>query len=492
MKIVLVNPPNEWDLPTKEVLYPFSLLYLTNYLYKKEKIPSEIIDCDGLELTQEEYRYRLKDANPDVIGFTGHTRNRFLVCDEIKYARKMFPKAKIVTGGRHFAPTAADAIVNLPQLDVVVRGDGEITFYELIKAWQKGLSLKKIEGISFRKDGEIIHNPERKPYSNIEEFDIDEEYLDSIEGNYSPTQKLGHFPEIDAIPILVGRGCPNKCTFCQHASDTYRVRSLKSIIEEVENKKKRYGVSAFNFIDPALTIRKKFVKELCNEIIERNLGIIWYCESRVDTDLDLLPLMKKAGCVSLDFALESGSDKVLKAIQKNISLEQVLTFAQKVHSLGIRSLVFTMISLPEEQIEDAQQTLDMIKKLAPYIYKTANMVLRILPGTQIEQQAIQKGILPKNFSWYDPSFTDPYADYLGVQYLPVWIEHLSPQYIITWSQEYFKIVHKHFTSYGELARLIKRDFKKTFFDWKNEGLDIKARRGLKLFRIFYNKLNRST
>jgi len=164
---VLVNPPYKWDREDKEVLYPFSLLYLISYLYKKSGLRCSLIDCDGLNLNQEEFRERLDIANPDVIGFTGNTRARFLVYDEIRYARQVFPKVKIVVGGAHFTPTAEEALRILPQIDVVVRGEGEITFYELIESWHNGSPLEKIDGISYRQDGRIVHNPDRKPFLRI-------------------------------------------------------------------------------------------------------------------------------------------------------------------------------------------------------------------------------------------------------------------------------------------------------------------------------------
>jgi len=440
-------------------------------------------------LNQEEFRERLDIANPDVIGFTGNTRARFLVYDEIRYARQVFPKVKIVVGGAHFTPTAEEALRILPQIDVVVRGEGEITFYELIESWHNGSPLEKIDGISYRQDGRIVHNPDRKPFLRIDEFDIDEEAVKLEEGNYTHIQKLQLFPEIDAIPVLLGRGCPNKCTFCGYSNNIYRVRSLSSVIAEIENKKSRFGISAFNFIDPSLTIRENFVRNFCAEIIRRNLKIKWFCESRVDINLELLSLMKNAGCVSLSFALESGSEKVLKAICKNITFEQTLTFAQRTQALGIRSLVFTMVSLPEEKEEDAKMTLDALKKMAPYVDTSATQVLRILPGTVVEKQAYQKGILPKNFSWYDVSFKDVCNDKFAVGGIPLWFEYLTPHYIRNiWQPAYEKIFAKNFMSYSNIKRLIRMRLGITLFDWKNEGLTAKISRISYALRLLYYKI----
>lgn len=488
VKTVLVNLPLDWGKTSKFAsakgsLYPFSLLYIASYLYRRG-ISSKILDCEGLMLGRKEFRRQLQEIKPDVIGFTATTRNRYIVYEEIKFARNVLPSAKIVVGGKHFTPTAEEALRHLPQIDVVVCGEGEETFYELLCVWRQKVSLAKVKGICFRKSGRIIHNPSRNIIKNLDELDIDEEVIPK--GKYSHTKTMRHFKDQEAIPILLGRGCPNQCTYCTQSTESFRIRSLSGIMKEIEKHIARNRIKYFHFFLPSFTINKPFVKDFCREIIARNMNIRWYCESRVDVDLELISLMREAGCVSLDFSFESGSEKVLKNIRKNIKPGQVLPFAKACNSMGIRSLVFSMISLPGETEDDAQITLDMIKKIAPYVYKMTNTTLQIFPGTEIERQAKEKGILPDTFSWYDTSFKNPYND-LGPECIPLYFEHLSPDWIRNiWLPAYRKIYYKHFMKSDDFIRFAK----KTLLNWDNEGFAAKIQRMSKAVNFIKTRITK--
>lgn len=185
------------------------------------------------------------------------------------------------------------------------------------------------------------------------------------------------------------------------------------------------------------------------------MNIKWYCEARVDTPIELLELMAEAGCISLDFALESGSDKVLKAIRKETGVSLALGFAKNCKRLGIRTLVFTMVSLPEEQIEDTHKTLEIVRALSNYCTTVTLAAARIIPGTEMEELARVKGILPPDFSWFDSSFDHDYTD-LAPACMPLYIENLSVDFIRNFISEFHEIKFARYSNISELLPLIFR------------------------------------
>jgi radical SAM superfamily enzyme YgiQ (UPF0313 family) len=160
----------------------------------------------------------------------------------------------------------------------------------------------------------------------------------------------------------------------------------------------------FWMVDPTFTLRPKFAYELCEALRKHCPGIKWYCETRADCSLALLNEMAKAGCISVDFGLESGSPKVLKAIRKDLDVSAIVEVTKQCKKLGMRVLVFIMYSLPEETYDDFLKTMDVLRKIKPYIYTISVNHTLILPGTQLERQAKSMNLLPEGFSWYDANF----------------------------------------------------------------------------------------
>ncbi|HLP61750.1 MAG TPA: radical SAM protein, partial [Candidatus Deferrimicrobium sp.] len=162
----------------------------------------------------------------------------------------------------------------------------------------------------------------------------------------------------------------------------------------------------FWFVDPTFTLRERFAATLCKELKEQCPGIKWYCETRADCSAGLLESMAGAGCISIDVALESGSPRVLKTIQKDLDPQKLIPFTAKCKQLGIRVLVFVMYGLPGETYADFRETMKILKKIKQDIYTISYSQTLVLPGTRLEMQAKEEKILPGHFSWYDPSFEE--------------------------------------------------------------------------------------
>lgn len=411
LNVLLVSP---WSYPTNingsdakltgYRLYPFSIVYLVNYLRRMNACDVDYVDLVMISL--DELEERIQKEHFDLIGFTSTTEARFTTIEVIKRIKACSSQSLIVGGGSFFGTKRMQVMNNLPEMDFVVYGEGEITLLELVRTLSQGQSdFASIPGLVFRdQNGQVIENEMRPDVKDIEELKIDYDLIHK-EG-YDLLFPLKNFEEegLMAFPLMLGRGCNQKCIFCVHRLARYRVRKMDSIIADIDWAMNKLGTKYFMFTEPSFCERRKFVEEFCHYLIDHNYNIKWYCEGRVDTPIELLRLMAKAGCISMDYALESGSDEILNNIGKKIDLNQVKEFSHTCRELGIRSYVFSMFSLPGETKEDLFKTEAIIKEMCEHGVGSAPCGMLIYPGTPLENLAIKKGVLPADFNWMDPAF----------------------------------------------------------------------------------------
>ena len=455
-KIYLVSPNTDRDYNDPHTTLEFIRFYLMDSGYN-----AEIIDCAHYN-DDSEVISKLKEDEKPIVGITAYTRDRFNAYNLIKDIRQAIPDSLIVVGGRHFTSLVEETLKNLPEVDILVRGEGEITFKEICDAVYSNSTYNDILGISYRNGDGIIHNPDRPLELDLDKFrSFDRKYLPDKE-RYSllgpPATKIGTGKPMRFFMIMATRGCPSNCVFCSLKADRVRFRSIDNILDEIEDMIAITGERSVTFKDPSLTINKRFVAELCENIIKRNLNIKWHCYSRVDIDTNLLVLMKKAGLIGVEIALESGSPEVLKAIKKRINLVQFEIFCKKAFQLGIVVYTFCMISLPDERKEDVDMTLSCIRKMSKYIYIAGMQATRILPDAAIYQIAKERNLLPEDFDWFKP-FTNKQNSSVSNKYygtIPMYIEHLTIEDIQNKLLE-FDLITKTEFSYSHVLRRTIRD-----------------------------------
>jgi len=402
VKVVLATAPDEWA--TKEHLPPLSLGYIAAVL---EKVGHEvtIVDSPAYPYTIEEASEKIAEKRPDAFGITATTHNRFSaikLCQQVKSKTK----ALVFTGGPHFALTARDALQNVNSIDIVVRGEGEFAAKEILDAYYKGESPQGIQGVVYRdKSGEIKETALRPYMTDLDAlplvawhlFDL-KKYHATLEGEY----------KTPSIGVISSRGCPYDCTFCANRhfwQCTWRTRSPKSFVDEIELLHKEYGYKGFDIWDDTLTISKKRVREICEEITKRKLDIVWYARARVNTvDRELLKLMRKSGCQAISYGVESGSESILRNIKKNITIAQVKEVIKTSAELGFYIKAFFMFSLPGESARDTKETLRLMDELSTYGRKVGciGAFTLIYPGTELELLAKEQGTLPLDFQWNSP------------------------------------------------------------------------------------------
>ena len=425
MKIVLINPPGNFEMTLgrakgmASTLPPLSLAYLAAHL-KRYGHDIEVIDAYLYNMDVRSIVEIVVSKTPDLVGIsvlTPSAKVSHVIAGEIK---KNNPKIKIVFGGVH--PTVlTDSTLEDSSVDFVVRGEGEITLKELAEAIEKGRGIESVKGLSYVKDDKILHNRPRDFVKNIDELGApDWSFFPSLE-KYKP---LPHWNiKIPSIPMLSSRGCPFRCTFCcvKVSGGIYRTRTAKSVCDEIEDAIDKYGIKQVSFFDPAFPMNKEVAKEVCREIIKRGLNkkIIWMTESRIDcVDEELLKLMKKSGCRRLALGIESGNQKILNSINKNITLDQVRETVHFTRKVGMEIIAYFIIGFPEDSKQTINETIEFAKEIdADYV--KFNIAVPY-PGTELYDYALkEERLLTKDWDKYtsfssmtdyDPVFVPKYLN----------------------------------------------------------------------------------
>jgi len=407
MKVQLFVPPGGYlaERWTKgSTMPPLGLLYIGAVL-KREGIDVRIVPADMKQMSWKEIRQEVIDFQPDFVGVTSTTENRFQSFKLIKMLKKTYPQALTVLGGPHASMAAVDSIMHIPEIDFVVRGEGENTMIELCKWLEEGKkqdSLDTITGITFRKEGQIHSIQPRVPIQNLDDLPFPAFELIPFE-EYNFRFLVPGKGELPAVNIMTSRGCPFECNFCATPINWgrhVRMRSPENVIAEIEQLVEKYKTQVIFFFDDTFNANPKRVEKICDLLLERKLDIYWKCDVRMDLiTKPLLAKMREAGLFHLSFGLESGSERVRnQIINKKVDVEDLHNLIHWCQELDIVPNVFFIFSHPTETWEEAQETIRIIEEYKDSI-EASVAILHIYPGTPLEKTAWETGVLPEDFSW---------------------------------------------------------------------------------------------
>lgn len=365
MQVLMINPTiRENDNPA----FPLGLGYLASVLLKAGH-SVEVIDAAAHRLNKHEVLKEIKKRKFDVLAVGGLiTLFNYLkwLTDEV---RKINSNVKIISGG--------SAVSSIPKLfikktgvDVGLLYESEITVLDVMNSFYNGTPLENIPGIAFRNsNGEIIVTPLRERIKDLDDIPFPAYHLFPMEIYLKYPLELGlknHSKGRKWIRMIATRGCPWKCTFChRNFGNTFRTRSPENIIAEMEMLYTKYGITFFNFMDETLTVNRNHTMELCNKLIEKKYDFKWACLTRADlVSKELLQKMKQAGCVYVNFGLESGSQKMLDSVDKKIKVETMEQAVKWVQESDIEVAHSFMIGIPGETKETVQETIDFCRRLS--------------------------------------------------------------------------------------------------------------------------------
>lgn len=401
MDILFLNLPYEfmisrasrWPEKTKSgtLYYPYWISYCVG-VCEEQGFDCKLIDCITKEYSIEDTVEEVKKANPDYIMCELTTPTASFDYKTLNAIKKANPNVKIIVGGTHATILPGQVLEKCEAADFVVRQEYDFTVPELVKTLNDGGDISQVKGISYRKDGEIVHN------EDCELTDLDklpfvskvyQKYLDVNDYSYALAQN-------PMIQIVASRGCPNQCNFCSYPSTMggrlYRTRSVQDLADEFEYILTEMPEIKEIFIeDDTFTVDQNRVSEFCDEIIKRGLKPIWSCNTRVDLKYDTMKKMHEAGCRLLVVGYESGNQKVLDETKKGITLEQSRTFAKNTQKLGIKVFGCFMIGLKGDNLETINDTYEFAKEIHPDMCFFQQAVP--FPGTEFYEWVKSEGYL---------------------------------------------------------------------------------------------------
>ncbi|MBD3203967.1 radical SAM protein [Candidatus Woesearchaeota archaeon] len=430
MKVILIEPPFERLKKINYGYFPLGLGYISTVLnthgiycrvYNAEFGPEKFRDVsknfyeqlleryplyiDALEdddhYVWKEIRETLKKYKPDAVGISVKTAKLPSALKIAGILKKLDEKCFVIFGGYHPTTSAKNTLKN-NDVDFVVRGEGEHTFLELCQELASSKpSFNRIKGLSYKKKKKIISNPPRTLIKDLDKLPI-------LDKSYAINPDL--YSKSIMGDIITSRGCPFDCTFCSQKEmweGCVRYRKIDQVILEMEKIINQFHTKQFYFWDDTFTMNRKRIINLCEEIIKRNFNILWGCTTRVDfLDTDLLRMMKKAGCVSIDIGIESGSQKILDSLQKGITIDQVKKAVEMIKKAKIECNAFFMIGFPQETEQDIKKTIALIKQL-----DVSNISLSIFtpyPGSELYLQSKEMGLIEDNTNYALYSHQSPY------------------------------------------------------------------------------------
>jgi anaerobic magnesium-protoporphyrin IX monomethyl ester cyclase len=318
----------------------------------------------------------------DLFGLSCWTANRRgvgLVADLVK---KLHPNAHVVVGGPHATPLAREMLTHHPSIDTVAIGESEVTFLELIERLFAGdaSATKGIAGTAYRTGAGVALGPERAAVEDLDSIASPHDYFDT------------HI-------VMTSRGCPWRCTFCGAEASwgrSYRAQSVSYVLDALEKAVARAPVKMIQIKDDTFTTNRKRVVALCQGIRSRGLRFLWSCDTRVDVlGDDLLREMRLAGCERLSLGVESGSQKILDAIDKKITPDEIVHSTELAKKWGIKVRYYMMVGNRGETAATLRETLAFLERAKPHQYIFA--CLSVYPGTRDYDEAVKAGWLDGEF-----------------------------------------------------------------------------------------------
>jgi len=382
LKVALVNPRVE---SYSSVLPPLGLLYIAAVLEKAGHQVGvfDVYPYDDRTLPQ------IAAQEPDVVGMTVLTDYWPRARHVAAYIRREIPQATFLIGGVHVTTMPEESLTELAA-DAAVLGEGEQTMGEVCDRLRQGAAWTDVPGLMVRDaSGAFSRTPPRAYIENLDELPFPARHMLSFEQYLVPPGFIrGRWSE-RSTTVITSRGCPFLCIWCASQcvfGRRVRRRSVDNVLEELDHLVNRYRIDTVWFIDDTFTLNKQWVMDFCRRMQARGTRLVWGCQAHIRTaDEEMFSAMKQAGCVQLDFGVESGSDKVLKALKKNSDAESVREAFRIAKKVGIRTMATFMFGSPEEGPEDVKATMRLARQIRPDF--ASSFFITPYPGTELMKMA---------------------------------------------------------------------------------------------------------
>jgi radical SAM superfamily enzyme YgiQ (UPF0313 family) len=379
---------------------PLGLGYI-NALLRREGFDSTLVNMS--EWSWRRVARFLRTERPDILGLSVFTFNRHEAMRMASLARRTNPWCLIVVGGPHATHLPHHLLEAYRQVDLVVRGEGEMTMLEIARRWRErrlDAEIASVRGITYRSSGlpcvgrgdgghGFIDTPDRPVVTDLDR--LPHPAVDPCTIGVDPASQFEY--------TITSRGCPAACSFCS-SPDFWgrglRYRSAANMIEEIVLLRERHGVVYVSVRDDTFTVNKERVIEFCQSLIDNRIDLLWDCQSRVNAvDEERLRWMRRAGCTHIQYGVESGSPRMLQRLNKGIALDQIREAARATRRVGLGLSIYLITGIDSETNQDLASSIRLIEEIRPHDGLVSP--LTIYPGTDLYEEACAKFGLSDGF-----------------------------------------------------------------------------------------------
>ena len=463
MKIALFEPPKDfWFVMGKYIPPPFGLLCLAAYLEQnKPEVEITVIDCQSEGLDWDGLENRLSGLEPDLVASSGMaTANAFYGLRVCQMAKQVNPDIKTVLGGQHYTVLADETLSQYPEVDFIVRGEGEETFAQLVSSVDTGIGFEDILGLSYS-GTRIVHNPDRPLRCNLDDFPSPAYHLveEHMKGYYFSLMAEEDLP----FAIVEGsRGCRHDCSYCSQWGfwrQNHRFKSPDIVVDEFDRLYSEYGSRFFWFTDDNFGLGAH-TEAICDGLIERGLGdeIQWFCQLRVDDIVahpDMIGKLRKAGAIWALVGFDNPSMEILRSYRRT-GLEK--DNSKQAVDLLRDNQIFSQGTFIVGHPSDSHQSVEALREYADFLDPdiASFFALTPFPGTEIYLEANEKGwIMDDNWANYDMVHAIMPTNHLSREEVQQELFECYNQFFGSWPRRYRGILSENPVArrtYGYLAK----------------------------------------
>jgi radical SAM superfamily enzyme YgiQ (UPF0313 family) len=392
VKILLLFPPDLESMKRKSIVFHYGIASIASFL-KQKGVDVKVYCSDDYSLAKIEEI--IKEGEFNIVGISCDSANRINCFKIARLIKSIKKNTHIVLGGIHATFFHKKILENIASIDFVVRGEGEITFFELISKIENNEYFSNILGLSYKNNEGIIVNPPRPLIENLDDlpfilyelFDMDKAKIFLFE----------------PWSVQMSRGCPFNCKFCADIGlwkRHFRIKSVERVIEELKLLKDKYGVNRFSFCDIMPTYNREWLKRICRYMIDNNTEMNWTCFSKAEIiSSQILELMKKAGCYCIFYGIESFSNKMLRIMNKGYKAKAAIDTLNLTNKIGIKARFKLLFGFPGETKETLRKNLLTFKKLDKGVKCCGINIFEPHPGSPIYYN-LEKHKLINDSVWF--------------------------------------------------------------------------------------------